>query len=126
MNLNELLELWIAYLSRRQWDQRKAEALAKGDSATVILAEKALAELPQISALEALQANADLVNVLSIQRFIAMQDAREQGISLEQIGKALGISRQSAWEFFQRKLAGQQRNASSDKTESGGESQNEQ
>ena len=66
MNLNELLELWIAYLSRRQWDQRKAEARAKGDSATVILAEKALARLPQISALEQLHAKYDLVNAVII------------------------------------------------------------
>jgi hypothetical protein len=47
--------------------------------------------------------------MLSVQRWIALQDAREQGATLEQIGKVLGISRQSAWETFQRKMAEHQR-----------------
>jgi hypothetical protein len=123
MDLNELLEVWKNYLSRRQWEQTLADAEASGDEAGTQDARQALGKLPEISHLEALKANAEMVNVLSVQRFIAMKAAREQGLSLEQIGNALGVSRQSAWEFFQRKLAAQKPPPpSSDASQSGKES----
>ena len=40
---------------------------------------------------------------LTAQRWIAMMDAQRQGESLEQIGNELGVTRQSAWEFMQRR-----------------------
>jgi hypothetical protein len=89
MEMQELLEIWELYLRRRRLE-------AAGD-------EAALAALPEVSALDGLRANADLVSRLSVQRWIAMKDAQEQGASLEQIGGELGVTRQAAWEFMQRR-----------------------
>jgi len=57
--------------------------------------------------LDALRANANLVATLTEQRWLVMHRARQAGASWEQIGTALGVSRQSAWEFLRRKLAEQ-------------------
>ena len=57
--------------------------------------------------LDALRANANLVTSLTDQRWLVMHRARQAGASWEQIGTALGVSRQSAWEFLRRKLAEQ-------------------
>jgi hypothetical protein len=112
MNMDQLVAMWKLYLSRRGWERTRADAEARGDMDGVAAAEQALADLPVVDALDALRANADLVNMLSVQRWIAMRDAREQGATLEQIGQVLGISRQSAWEAFQRKLAEHQQHGS--------------
>ncbi|HEX5441256.1 MAG TPA: hypothetical protein VFW76_10250 [Ktedonobacterales bacterium] len=106
--MDQLVATWKSYLERVRWERALAEAEANDDSARATEAQEALAHLPVISALEALEANAHLVSMLSAQRWIAMRAAREQGATLEQIGKMLGVSRQSAWEFFQRKIAEQQ------------------
>lgn len=55
--------------------------------------------------LEALRANAVLVDDLTGQRWLVMRAARTAGASWEQLGSALGMSRQSAWEFLKRRLA---------------------
>jgi hypothetical protein len=55
--------------------------------------------------MDALRANAELVSRLTVQRWIGMKVARERGASLERIGRELGVSRQSAWEFMQRRIA---------------------
>ena len=93
MEMKELLEIWELYLERRRLE-------AEGDAA-------ALARLPEVTALDGLRANADLVSRLTVQRWIAMKDAQEQGASLEQIGNELGVTRQAAWEFMQRRMAEQ-------------------
>jgi hypothetical protein len=104
MEMKELLEIWELYLERRRLE-------AAGD-------EAALAALPEVTALDGLRANADLVSRLSVQRWIAMKDAQDQGASLEQIGNELGVTRQSAWEFMQRKVKeNQRRTAFDDETE---------
>jgi hypothetical protein len=56
------------------------------------------------AALDALSANASLVERLSTERWLVMRAARDAGASWDQIGTALGTSRQSAWEFLRRKL----------------------
>jgi hypothetical protein len=91
METRELLEIWELYLKRRRLE-------AEGDA-------DALAALPGVSALDGLRANADLVSRLTVQRWIAMKDAQAEGASLEQIGNELGVTRQSAWEFMQRRIA---------------------
>jgi hypothetical protein len=108
MDLDRAVEEWKLYLSRRGWEQVRAAAEADGDTAGVAAADQALRDLHAISALDALRANAGLVSMLSVQRWIAMKEAREQGATLEEIGKALGVSRQAAWEVFHRKIAEQQ------------------
>ncbi|GAB2958083.1 hypothetical protein ACFMQL_38640 [Nonomuraea fastidiosa] len=66
--------------------------------------EARLAELPEIGPLEALQANAGLMGMLTAQRWIAMRSAQAEGAGPEQIGRGLGISKQSAWEFMKRRI----------------------
>jgi len=106
MDKDELqLALWKFFLSRCKWERVKAEAEAKGDAAGVEAADQALAELPEVSPMDGLRANAELVSRLTVQRWIGMKVARDKGASLEQIGRELGVSRQSAWEFMQRRIA---------------------
>jgi hypothetical protein len=114
MEMTELLEVWELYLERRKLQTARDEADAAGDAAAVRKADDALAALPEVTALDGLRANADLVSRLTVQRWIAMKDAQDAGASLEQIGNELGVTRQSAWEFMQRKLAEQQRRAGFD------------
>ena len=112
MDMDQLVATWTLYLSRRARERTRADAEVNGDAAGAAAAEQALATLPVVGALDARRANAELVSRLSVQRWIALKAAREQGAILEQIAKALGVSRQSAWEVFQRKIAAQQRNGS--------------
>jgi hypothetical protein len=104
MEMKELLEVWELYLERR-----RLEAEADDPEAAA-----ALAALPEVTALDGLRANADLVSRLTVQRWIAMKDAQDQGASLEQIGNELGVTRQSAWEFMQRKIKENRRRAAFD------------
>lgn len=61
-------------------------------------------EISRDAALDALSANATLVARLNGERWLVMRAARDAGASWDQIGTALGTSRQSAWEFLRRKL----------------------
>ncbi len=67
-----------------------------------------LAELPVVTALDGLRASGQLVELLTGRRWYVMQQAKEDGASWEQIGEALGMSRQSAWEWYRRKIAGRE------------------
>jgi hypothetical protein len=104
MDMKELLEVWELYLERRRLESEPDDPQAV----------ETLAALPEVTALDGLLANADLVSRLTVQRWIAMKDAQDQGASLEQIGNELGVTRQSAWEFLQRKLKESTRRASFD------------
>jgi Homeodomain-like domain len=104
-DLAGLLATWTAARSSQVWHRARARAESDGDASAVRAADRALAELPDVTPLDALRANAELVSRLTTDRWMAMQAAREQGASWEQIGQALGVSRQSAWEFLQRKTA---------------------
>ena len=121
MDKDELqLQTWKTFLSRCQLERTAAEAEAAGDGAGARAAREALAKLPEISALDALRANAELVSRLSVQRWIGMKVARDQGATLEQIGRELGVSRQSAWEFLQRKIAEHQGHIQPDESDEAG------
>jgi hypothetical protein len=108
MDMDEASAIWRLWLARRQWEQTRTEAEATGDTAGALAAEHALVALPAVGVLDALRVNAQLVSVLTAERWIAMKTAQEQGVSAEQIGKALEVTRQSAWEFMQRKIAAHQ------------------
>ncbi len=104
-----LLQTWVSAETRQAGQRSRDRAAAEGDAAADRAADRALAELPEITPLDALRANARLVARLTADRWVTMLTAREQGARWEQIGQALGVSRQSAWEFLQRKAAEQQR-----------------
>ena len=103
--MDELVAIWQSAGARRRLEASLTRAEQAGDAEGVLAARQAMAQLPEVSALDALRANAALVDQLTSQRWVAMKIARDEGASWEQIGQALGVSRQSAWEFLRRKLA---------------------
>lgn len=104
-NVDELLATWQSAGTRRRLEAALTQAELAGDTDGALAVRHAIAQLPEVSALDALRANAALVDQLTTQRWVAMKIARDEGASWEQIGQALGVSRQSAWEFLRRKLA---------------------
>lgn len=64
--------------------------------------------LEPVSALQALQANAQLIELLSGRRWYVMQAAARKVRSGAEIGAALGVSKQAAREFHKRKIEDQQ------------------
>jgi hypothetical protein len=58
--------------------------------------------MPRVPALYALGANAAVVQYLIDGRWQAMQAAREDGATWEQIGRALGITKQGAQDLYKR------------------------
>ena len=100
-----LLQVWHAFGARL-----RQQALEGG--ADPEIAERALAELPDVSALDALEANRQLIELLTGRRWYVMEAAREAGASWSQIGAVLGMSKQGAQDWYRRKIANQERYAS--------------
>lgn len=65
---------------------------------------KALGDLPGVTGLEALRASRRVVELLTGARWHMMRQAREEGSSWTQVGDALGMSKQAAYDFYRRKL----------------------
>ncbi|MET9268520.1 hypothetical protein [Kribbella sp. NPDC003557] len=65
---------------------------------------RALADLPGVSGLEALRASRRVVELLTGARWHMIRQAREEGSSWSQVGTALGMSKQAAYDFYRRKL----------------------
>jgi S1 RNA binding domain len=103
-NAETKLAVWRLFLERIRLGADLDTARSQGDLDRVVAAEEALALLPEVAALDALKANADLIAQLGAQRWIAMKVARDEGANMEQIGDELSISRQAAWEFLRRKI----------------------
>lgn len=104
----ELLRIWDLPAERRIQEGLLAASRETGSADDVAAAEDAWAELPEVTALQSLRANAKLVSVLTAQRWYVMQFAREEGASWSEIGAALGISKQAAHHFYRRKIEWQQ------------------
>lgn len=115
MELDACCAVWMLWLTRRRWEQAAGAAADEGDPAAQERAASALRSLPEVTPVQALNANAQAIGLLTAQRWIAMKAAREEGVSLEQIGRALGVSRQSAWEFMQRKIGEHEGRAGADR-----------
>jgi hypothetical protein len=69
-----------------------------------ILAEKALADLPPVTALESLAVAHRLAELLIGRRWIDMERAREQGATWTEIGAALGMSKQGAFDWYRNAI----------------------
>lgn len=100
---SDLLAVWQAFGSRMTWQ----DVIRKGGRRDI--AEGALAELPDVSALDALEANRQLIELLIGRRWYVMRAAREAGASWAQIGAALGMSKQGAADWYSRKIADQEK-----------------
>ena len=101
-----LLQVWHAFGARLT----RQQALERG--ADPEIADRALAELPDVSALDALEANRQLIELLTGRRWYVIEAAREAGASWSQIGAVLGMSKQGAQDWYRRKIANQERYAS--------------
>ena len=98
-----LLGVWKSYGSRMTWNT----VIKRGGDREV--AERALADLPEVDALDALEANRQLIELLTGRRWYVMREAREEGRSWSEIGAALGMSKQGAQDWYRRKIAEQER-----------------
>ena len=73
------------------------------------MALKALADVPPVTALDALAANARLVRLMTGWQWLAMRDARKDGATWEQIGDALGVTSHAAQQAYKRAIEAQER-----------------
>ena len=71
---------WSLLFEKRTWQQIRDEATAAATSTNV--ADRALANLPPVTVLEALAANAQLVDMLFARRWLAIESAREEGAGM--------------------------------------------
>lgn len=94
----ELYRLWNAYGARMTW----ARAVEKGADADI--AAGAVAELPNVTAIDALEANRRLISLLTGRRWYVIQEAREAGATWDEIGEALGMTRQGAHDWYRRAI----------------------
>lgn len=104
----QLLDVWTAPSERRLRERTLDRVRAEGDERATRRIEEHLAELPDVTPLDALRANHALVGLLAGRRWIEIRAAREQGNTWEQIGAALGMSRQGAQDWYRRKIADQE------------------
>jgi hypothetical protein len=105
---SELLEIWSSH-QRASWKPTSALAGAAGNASHIHASDRGGGEQPEVSALDALRANTELVDLLIGRRWMVIQDAREAGATWEQIGQALGMSRRAARNWYKRKIRDQER-----------------
>ena len=87
--LRDLLSTWETW-SARETLTRALGNIADADGRDRIT--KGLAEMPWVSALDALRDNTELVELLTGWQWQAMYAARREGASWEQIGIAMGTT----------------------------------
>lgn len=105
MDEHALWQTWTEFGARLTW-QRILDK-PHNDSAKQA-AQSTLSKLPDITPIEALHANAELVDLLIGQRWYVMQAAREAGATWDEIGQTLGMSRQGAYDWYKRAIAKQE------------------
>lgn len=64
-----------------------------------------------MSALDALRANERIVTLLTGWRWLAIRQARDEGHSWTDIAAALNMSKQGAWDLYQRAVKQQETHA---------------
>lgn len=105
-DLAEHLARWETYLERRRIELALDEASGLWDEDAL---RERLAELPEVGPVDALAANAAAAEILNDRRWAAIKDARWRGETWEAIGRALGISKQGAQDYYRRRLAEDER-----------------
>src|SRR5688500_14602444 len=102
MEEHELWQTWDTYGSRLTW----LEVLRRASTEQAQrVAQRTLDELPSVTAIQALTANAQLVELLVSRRWYVMQAAREAGASWADVGVALGLSAQEAEGCYRDRIA---------------------
>jgi hypothetical protein len=100
--LEELLEVLRVSDQRELYERGIEQGQETGHPVAILV--KALAELPGVTGLEALRASRRVVELLTNARWHMVRQAREEGSSWSQVGTALGMSKQAAYDFYRRKL----------------------
>ena len=90
VELQHLLRIWITYQAQTAWQ----DAIQRGED--VAVATQLVTGLPEVTVLEALEANRRLAELLIRRRRDTVAEAREAGSSWAAIGNALGTSKQRA------------------------------
>lgn len=102
LDLPEYLGIWSTYQERAMWGR----VITMGGNEDIAL--RALSELPEASALDAIKANRAAVDLLVGRRWYVMEEAREAGATWEVIGDALGITKQGAQDYYRRQIEKQE------------------
>lgn len=89
----ENLAVWRAYTQQRN----RRRAIEAGDQYVPEVPDG-----PEVSALYALAATAKIAEWIDAVRWEAMDDAREDGASYAELGRALGITKQGAADYYRR------------------------
>lgn len=110
-SLERLLDLWRRGTERDLWRSTEQQLHDSGDAEKLAVVRRALAEHQDVSSLEALRANERIVTLLTGWRWLAIRQAREEGHSWTDIGAALNMSKQGAWDLYQRAIKQQERYA---------------
>ncbi|MDQ0241405.1 hypothetical protein [Arthrobacter bambusae] len=100
----DLSRVWNLQHERSLWQR----VIDRSDATHRGIAQEKLATLPEVNPLQALQANARLIKLLTGRRWMVIQEAREHGASWDEIGAALGISKQGAHDFYRRAIEQQE------------------
>lgn len=103
----DLLARWSAWGDRELWRKALANPDAKPERRA--MAERELAGLESATGLDALAANVELVKLLKGWQWLAIKSAREDGATWEQIGEALGTSKQGALNAYTRAIEHQEK-----------------
>ena len=106
--LGRLLRRWEARGDRETWRKAVEHMRAKGDPEGLRVAELKLSSLPQVSALEALSANAEAVRILTGRRWYAILWAREEGSTWAEIATALQTTEAEVLAFYRSSIAAQE------------------
>jgi hypothetical protein len=104
----ELAGLASAGSEGRLWRRVLAEAEASGDEPKASVARRALADLPAAGPLDTLAAMTEQAQRATRGQWLDMRDAREAGATWEQIGGAMGTSKQAASQLYRRAIEAQE------------------
>jgi hypothetical protein len=107
--LEELLEVLRVSDQRELYERGIEQGREAGHPVAILV--KALADLPSVTGLEALRASRRVVDLITGARWHMMRQAREEGSSWSEVGNALGMSKQAAYDFYRRKLRQQDESA---------------
>ncbi|MFD4196680.1 hypothetical protein [Amycolatopsis thermoflava] len=102
----ELFAVWNTH----RWRRTLLDMLEKNPNSGANWQDE-LDKLAPVTAMHALAANRRLVELLTGRRWSVMRDAREAQASWSEIGAMLGMSKQGAHDFYQRKIEAQEEHA---------------
>jgi hypothetical protein len=107
-SLGGLLAQYEVAGDRRLRLKTLASADERGDAEGRQAGLRGLAQLPDVGVLDSIRAGAELVRRINGRRWLDIQQAREEGRSWAEIGAALGMSKQAAWELYRTAIEHQE------------------